>query len=286
MELEILIWDVNHGNSTSVKLPNGNTIMFDCAANPITDFSPIRQTKDHWGYLDLLVVSHPHLDHISDIMNIDYLKPSLLLRPKVSHTQLRDGKYGSSEDIIEKYIDFEINYNEKPSWANNPNYNWGGDVEINHFGLYGYQEDMNDYSLVSFLTYGGFTFAYAGDLTSEGWEHLIEQEGSKFTNLLQKTNFFEVSHHGRREGFNSIIFEYMKNLKMAFISDKYLQTTSVTGSYSQYCNGWQIIDEITKESDNRKVLTTRNDGRIKINVKQFGDTTEVGVSTYDHNGYY
>ena len=282
MKLEILIWDVNHGNSTSVKLPNGNTIMFDCAANPVTGFSPIWQTKKRWGRLDLLVISHPHLDHISDIKNIYYLEPDLLLRPRVPYTQLRAGKYDESKEIIEEYIAFEKSYSATPSWASTPNYRWGGDVDIVHFGLKGHQEDMNNYSRVSFLTYGEFTFAYAGDLTSQGWEQLIKQEGAKFTRMLQKTNFFEVAHHGRKEGFNPIIFKYMTSLKMAFVSDKRFQNTSVTGSYSQYCSGWQVIDESSNQISQRKVLTTRNDGRIKINVEQHAEEAQVGVSVYNH----
>ncbi|MCY4491922.1 MAG: hypothetical protein OXC46_10775 [Thaumarchaeota archaeon] len=100
------------------------------------------------------------------------------------------------------------------------------------------------------MTYGGFTFAYAGDITSNGWDDLIRQEGTKFTSMLEKTNFFQVSHHGREEGFNPIIFDYMTNLKMAFVSDKQPQSTSITGKYSQYCKGWKVTDELS----NRKVL--------------------------------
>ena len=284
MNLEIIIWDVNHGNSTSIKLPNGNTMMMDCASNPLTDFSPIHQTKRKWGYLDLLIVSHPHLDHIRDIFNIDDLKPDILLHPEVPFNQLREGKYGESEEIIEKYIDFISGFKPQENTQNAKS--WGDEVEVSYFGLNGHQEDMNDYSLVTFVTYGSFTFAYAGDLTTNGWERLIKQEGSQFTNMLKNTNFFEVSHHGRKEGYNPIIFDHMTNLKMAFVSDKRLQSTSVTNSYSQYCEGWQIVNENSDETDQRKVLTTRSDGRIKINVDVIGDTTEVGIRTLNHNGDY
>jgi len=282
MSLEIIIWDVNHGNSTSVRLPNGNTLMLDCAANPLTGFSPIWQTKKRWGYLGLLIISHPHIDHISDIVNIDYLKPQMLLYPKVSHNQLREGKYGDFKDIIEKYIEFTSGY--KPiSLDPHNSKSWGDEVDIIYFGLNGYQEDLNNYSLVTFLTYEGFTFGYAGDLTSEGWEALIEQEGSLFTNMLKKTNFFEVSHHGRKEGYNPIIFDYMTDLKLALVSDKHYQSTSITSTYAEQCEGWQVINENTDEIMNgRKVLTTRSDGRIKIEVNLAGNNTEIGVKTLNH----
>lgn len=264
-------------------MPNGNVLMMDCAANPVTDFSPIWQTRNRWGYLDLLIVSHPHIDHISDIFNIDHLKPKMFLAPDVSHRQLRDGKYDEFLDMIEKYIDFTNGFKPIPQEDLRNSESWGGDAEVTCFGLEGYQNDINDYSLVTFVTYGEFTFAYAGDLSSMGWERLIEQEGSAFTAMLSKTNFFAVSHHGRREGFNPIIFDYMNNLKMAFVSDKRFQTTSVTGLYSQQCKGWEVTNENFNFVEPRKVLTTRSDGRIKIEVELNHNTTEVGVKTLNHN---
>ncbi len=282
MTLEIIIWDVNHGNSASIKLPNGKTMMLDCASNPLTDFSPIWQTKNCWGHLDLLIISHPHIDHISDIVNIDYLKPKWLLYPEVSHNQLREGKYDNSIDIIEKYIDFTNGYKPIPPSDIDYSRSWGNEVMISNFGLNGFQEDINNYSLVTFLEYRDFTFAYAGDLTSEGWERLVEQDGTQFTDMLRKTNFFEVSHHGRENGFNPIIFDYMKDLKMAFVSDKQYHSTSVTSYYSPYCGGWQIINENSNYAENRKVLTTRSDGRIRIEVQEKYDSTEVGVKTLNH----
>jgi beta-lactamase superfamily II metal-dependent hydrolase len=284
MSLEIIIWDVNHGNSTSIRLPNGKTMILDCAANPLTEFSPILHTKKRWGYLDLLMISHPHLDHISDIFNIDYLKPRLLIHPEISHHQLREGKDGDALEVIEKYIDFTSGYKPIPISQQDHNKSWGDEVEILYFGLNGHQDDINDYSLVTFLSYSGFTFCYAGDLTTKGWEALINQEGYHFTNMLRKTNFFEVSHHGRQEGFNPLIFDYMKDLKLAFVSDKHYQTTSITSTYSQYCEGWQVVNENTNEiMDGRKVLTTRSDGRIKITANTNGNDTEVGVTTLDHS---
>lgn len=281
MTLEIIIWDVNHGNSISAKMPNGNVMMLDCAANPITEFSPIWKTKKRWGHLNLLIVSHPHIDHISDIFNIDYLKPKMFLAPDVPHRQLREGKYGEFRDIIEKYIEFSNGY--KPLQQSElSSRSFGDEAEIFYFGLDGYQEDINNYSLVTFLTYGGFTFVYAGDLTSKGWEWLIDQEGSEFTRMLRKTNFFAVSHHERKEGFNPMIFDYMRNLKMAFVSDKQYQTTSITSWYSQQCEGWQVTNENFDSMEHRKVLTTRSDGRIRIEVNQRNDTTEVGVKTFNH----
>lgn len=244
-------------------------MMLDCGSNPLTDFSPIIATKRHWGIdtLDYLVISHPHMDHIRDILNLNYGEPSVLSRPRnINHDELRKGKYGRDREIIEKYIDLDQRYNGSFSFKLG-NSSWSGDVDIQNFRLNRVSSDLNDFSSVTFLTYGGFCFAYAGDLTTQGWEDLMNQEGSRFTNMLKKVNFFQVSHHGRKEGYHPAIFDYM-NPYLAIISDKRTQSTSVTNNYSEKCKGWDVFDENAYEyMKNRKVITTRKDGRIKINVK-------------------
>jgi len=191
MTLDIRIWDVNHGNSASIKLPNGNVMMLDCGSNPLTDFSPLLHTRNLWKTeLGYLIISHPHMDHISDIVNIDSFKPTVLLRPRIDYSTLKYGKSGYDLDVINKYIDFQHTYTRSPSPTNAPRGPWRESVEIKNFCLNGEQTDLNDYSYVTFISYGSFHFAYGGDLTTSGWERLIEQEGDEFTNRLAQVNFF------------------------------------------------------------------------------------------------
>jgi beta-lactamase superfamily II metal-dependent hydrolase len=282
MKLEILVWDVNHGNSTSIKLPNGKVIMIDCSSNPETGFSPVFATKRLWNVnrLDYLIISHPHMDHIRDFINMDQLDPRVFYRPRIiDHNELLKGKTGNDLDVVEKYIEYDKRYvepltpNEIPTSSS-----WSGDVTIHNFRLNGEQSDFNNYSSVTFLSYGSFHFAYGADLSSDGWNNLIDQEGTKFTDRLAKVNFFEASHHGRKEGFNTKIFDYMMNPKLTIVSDKQEQDTSVSDRYYKYCKGWDIYNQNTDQWDNgRRVVTTRSDGRIKIEVEPGNGTTEVGV---------
>ena len=287
MSLEIIIWDVNHGSSVSIKLPNGKILMLDCGSNPITDFSPIKRTRDKWNVdrLDALFISHPHMDHIRDLPNIDLINPKKILRPVVNHNELLtdnngDPITGTPREILDKYVQMDNRYSEpSPPTEQCTHSNWSGNVKIQKFGLNGIQADLNDKSLVTFFSYGNFCFAYPGDLTSEGWEQLISQEGGTFTNMLSKVNFFVASHHGREEGFNPIIFNEM-NPYLVFVSDKRTQTTSITGIYGEYCRGWNVYDQNNEEwMNDRKVLTTRSDGRIKVSVDIVEGKTQVGVHT-------
>ncbi len=289
MSLDIRIWDVNHGNSASIKLPNGKVIMIDCARNPDTGFSPIMLTKNMWSCesLDYLIISHPHMDHISDFLRIDEVYPDKFRRPPVPKKKLLyndkgEKLTGTKLDIINKYIELDSNFTEPVASDDKLEAaEWGGkNVNIETFRWKGEHDDLNDYSYVTFLSYGSFHYANGGDITSTGWEKLIEQEGAAFKKKLAKVNFFEASHHGRKEGFNSIIFEDM-NPYLVLISDKKEQDTSVTDRYSKYCQGWDINNENSnKKEKGRKVLTTRNDGRIRIEVNDKYDH-EVGVKTFN-----
>lgn len=274
MALEILIWDVDHGASVSAKTPNQQVLMMDCAANPYSGFSPIQRTQRRWGPIDLLIVSHPHIDHISDIENISQYEQPLLLAPAVPHDQLMEGKDWDGRRIVERYLMLC-----KRGFAPSPNPFLCGGVKISIFSLRGYQHNINDYSLVTFLTYGHFTFAYAGDITSAGWDRLIDQEGARLIRMLQRTNFFMASHHGREEGYSDEVMDHMKSLKMVFISDKHVQPTSVTDWYSEQCLGWKVANEHDGSRRYRYVLTTRKDGRIKLKVSRSDGRTGVRVTT-------
>ena len=274
MALEIQIWDVEHGASVSVQAPNQQVLMMDCASNSYSGFSPILTTQCRWGPIDMLIVSHPHIDHISDIDNISYYEPPMLLAPSVPYAQLREGKYGDYRHIIEEYIALR-----KRAYAPNLNPRLWGNVIISSFGLQGYQHNINDYSLVTFLTYGGFTFAYAGDISSTGWDRLISQDGARLIRMLQRTNFFMASHHGREEGYNDKVMAYMRSLRMVFISDEHVQPTSVTDWYSEWCRGWNVIDEEYDSTSCRYVLTTRKDGSIRIEASRSNSRTRVKIST-------
>lgn len=171
MKTEIVIWDVNHGNSAAIKLPNGQVLMIDCAENTETNFSPIRQTRKRWGKIDHLIISHPHMDHISDIVRIGRQQPRTLMSPIIPKSILMQGKYGLYEHIMERYLDFTREYDHAPRRHHVGARHSG--ANITNFWLRGHHDDINDYSIVTFLEFGGFVLLFGGDLTSHGWDSLL-----------------------------------------------------------------------------------------------------------------
>ena len=264
--MEIIVWDVGHGSAMSVRLPNGSVIMLDCGSNPKTGFSPVLATLQRWGRIDALFVSHPHMDHIGDIgniidmPNIGHPLPCLLVAPQVPPCQIFEGKQGDDLHTALSYVEFK---NSCGPLTFDPATIFGS-VNVKWFSLEGPHTDMNAYSIVTFLQYGSFTFLYAGDLPSTHWPKMVHAHGQQFMDLLAATNFFEVSHHGRSEGYSADALSIMEDPRLAFVSDKEEQETSVTGRYDHNFKGWPAYNEATGMQEHRKVLTTRNDGWISL----------------------
>ena len=271
--LEIVIWDVGHGNAASARLPNGTVLMLDCGSNPSTGFSPVQATIRRWNRLDALFISHPHMDHIGDIGSIDRSVSYLLVAPEVPSSQILDGKQGDDLNTAQFYANFKSNC--KPVTFDLATL--FGSVDVQWFFVEGPHADMNAYSMVTFLRYGSFTFLHAGDLPSSRWQAMMDEHGRRFTDLLSSTNFFEVPHHGREEGYSAVAMSLMSSLKLGFVSDKDEQGTSVTGRYGRHFGGWPAYNEASETWARRKILTTRNDGRIYLRVDPPGDGQKIVV---------
>lgn len=79
--LEIVFWDVQHG---SIRTPNGLNIVQDLGIGSYSSdekFSPLLHLKSKYKVegLDEVIISHPHKDHIQDIINFDRLKPRVVI---------------------------------------------------------------------------------------------------------------------------------------------------------------------------------------------------------------
>ena len=273
--LEIVVWDVQHGNAIYMKTPNGTNIMFDIGAGSYgngREFSPLRHLKYKWRVdcLHYLVISHPHADHISDISNMFKLnlKPKVLERPKgIAHDDIKGGNQYRSLKIIKRYLELDRTYTISiPDWKIPLNPKNNGGVKIKNFrqtkkGT----SNINNYSIVSVVEYANEKILIPGDIESAGWEVLMGRRD--FLSAIAGTTIFVASHHGRKAGFYSKIFDCFTP-DVVIVSDGRYSDTSVTNRYGDYSQGvW-----VTKRNGNptmRRVLTTRNDGPIYIKIDDY-----------------
>ena len=136
-QVEVVFWDVQHGHSTYIKTPNNRHIVIDLGtgdySNSENTFSPLRylKYKYHVQQLDCVIITHPHLDHIDDILNFEMLSPKVFIRPKhITNAEVMKDVKDSDRPKFEKYCEINDRYNSPISAESLNNIyipeNWGG----------------------------------------------------------------------------------------------------------------------------------------------------------------
>ena len=263
MNLRFITWNVQHGSAALVQTPNGQQIALDLGAG---EFSPLQFIKHHMGVsqLDMVVVTHPHMDHIADILSFDLLSPRILTRPRHLTPDDIIGGHSNIEpeavEIYKKYLEVNGRYTgpvyDDPSIASN-----NGGVYIEHFHpMQSPKSNLNNHSIVTVMEYEGVKILSPGDNEHPSWEELLADR--VFQDSIQGTHVLVAPHHGRESGFHSGLFDHISPL-ITIISDGRTVDTSATGRYSTMTRGWRVQRRSGAYED-RKCVTTRNDGTIEV----------------------
>lgn len=274
ISLDIIFWDVKHGNAIFIKTPNGKNIIQDlgvgnCSDNS-SDFSPLKhiQRKYNLYKINLLIITHPHLDHIEDIGNVPLFRINSLYYPKsITQSEIRNKIYKETDSNKKKIFKKYIELTERCFSPNLDKYNpvlpdSYRDLKIKIYSpkptvSTSYKE--NEHSLVTFLFYAGHKILLSGDNGPSSWQNLLNNH--YFRDDLRNVDIFLASHHGRMSGYYDQIFKFF-NPKLTIISDGHVGETSITDIYHSHSQGWIIKNQNKK----RKCLTTRYDGAIYIRI--------------------
>ena len=269
MPLTLLVWNVDHGSAAFIQTPSGKNISIDLGTHS-DGFSPLKHLKDSGiNQLDEVIITHPHLDHIEDVLNFDLLSPKVLQLPRhLTNDDIWAGNRKASQqtkEIIQKYIEINEGYNrrlppqESPTLANN-----NGGVSIETFTpSSSATSNLNNHSIVSIVEYEGLKILIPGDNESPSWNELLARQD--FRKAITGTNILVASHHGRESGFCAELFDYFTPY-IVLVSDGRVQDTSVTNRYSTRATGWPVHSRSGKPSRKRYCITTRNDGAIAVEV--------------------
>jgi len=272
MNVEVVFWDVQHGNASYIKSPNGRHIVIDLGtgsyANNDQIFSPLLHLKNRYNVaqLDYIIVTHPHLDHIDDILNFDYLSPIVFRRPShLSKEDILSGVREEDRQKFDKYLEINNRYNE-PLGENNPNDpsipdNYGGLIVNDFTSISCSTSNINDHSIVTVISYAGIKVIFSGDNELASFNELMENE--QFVNVVKDADILLAPHHGRNSGYHND-FVSIVNPRLVIISDSHFCDTSAISRYVNKCRGWTVYKR-DGSSEERKCLTTRNDGVITVN---------------------
>ena len=267
MPLRFIMWNVQHGSAAYIQTPNGKNIAIDLGAGE--DFSPLSALPQMGvSQLDHVTITHPHMDHIDDILKFDKLAPKVLLAPKhLTEDDIRGGNpklSGEPEAKIQKYLEVTSRYSgtlapqdDIRSPVNN------GGVSIQAFvPTQCSKGNLNNHSVVTAIEYGGVKILVPGDNESPSWTELLGR--SDFVSAVEGTHVLVAAHHGRESGFHRPLFEVFRPL-ITLVSDGRVVDTSVTGRYREVSRGWNV-NKRSGGQETRYCLTTRNDGMLDVEI--------------------
>lgn len=201
-KLNVYFFDVGQGDSALIVSPTGKTVLVD--AGPPDSASSLAAKVDALtdGPLDLVVLSHPHLDHLGGL--------SQLLRQQGAKRYLDPGFDTASSHykrLLDLVADKEIPYVEPvPGEGGAPfHLGIGGGAGLsviwprapNEAFLSGTRSDANSNSVVFRLGYGRTAFLFTGDAESDTEDKVLASSQRVGATVLK------VAHHGSRHSSRS-----------------------------------------------------------------------------------
>lgn len=275
-QVEIVFWDVQHGHATYIKTPNNRHIVIDLGIGDYsgknTVFSPLLHLKNKYGVqqLDYVIITHPHLDHIDDILNFDTLKPKVLNRPKqiTNEEVMKEEKdvitiRNQDKPKFEKYCEINNRYNQPINGGtddpDNPD-NLGAMKIVSFTPTTCPHNNFNNHSIVTVVEYANIKVVIPGDNEACSFDELMQRE--TFKTAIKNADILLAPHHGRETGFNND-FVNLVNPRLTVVSDGRFCDTSANGRYSQKSRGW-TVHKGNGTSSERKCLTTNSDGEVFI----------------------
>lgn len=263
------IWNVELGLAVHIKAPNGRYIVIDLGSN--NNISPLRSLyRKDVGYM---IITHPHLDHFSDIQNIDYARPQILSRCKdYSRSELLEGVRDCDKDKITQYCNFAESYNGPVPPYMDPTTEAPFDgLTIEVFSTSACDKsNKNNFSSIVVLKLGNAKVVVCGDNEKESFEILMKR--TDFKEAVKDAWVLVAPHHGRESGYYEEFVDLVKP-DITIISDKSGTDTSASQKYTNKSKGYKVNNKLTGEKEDRYCLTTRKDGNIEV---IFGETDSFG----------
>jgi beta-lactamase superfamily II metal-dependent hydrolase len=270
MMLSFKIWDVQHGNAMYIKTPNGKHIVVDLGVGSYGEdderFSPLLRLRDRWGVhrLDGVIITHPHTDHIGDILNFDLFEPRVLYSPEhLTDEAIRSGNQDRDENVIAKYLEVSHRYSAHAAPGQGPTYpaNNGGALFEIFWPCTCSQDNLNDHSVTTVVSYADSKMLIPGDNENCCWMELLKDP--KFLDAISGTDILLASHHGRESGYCGELFSYI-NPYLTIISDGPFCDTSATSRYCEQTKGLMVVHRSNSTGEERYCVTTRCDGVIEV----------------------
>jgi len=299
-KLECIIFNVEHGFCAFIKSPNDYGMMIDCGGRD--SFSPIKWVRQHYNYgygniqyhegrrIAEMIITHLHVDHFSDIGSFINKedKPKILLRDKKTlkfiDEKINEEKEESTQQkILKQFKKFQSIY----SLDVENQVDWGFDFykhcQISYKDAESISKErdkiINNRSFMIGIKYAGNKILIPGDIETEGWEKAFNS--SIMRDILEGTNFFVTSHHGRKSGCNSNMLRYTGIPYIYIISARARDDGTFYSFYSNPENsaGYLVYGD---NEPSRTISTKKRNQSIKIVIDELGRSAIVPIPTPDN----
>jgi len=258
--MRLQIFDVEHGACSLLTADNNTRFMIDCGHNATTGWKPGTYLRQQGiDQVDMLAITNYDEDHASASANLFdnvfvwWLFRNASVSAATIKTLKREQGIGPGIECLVDKIEANFSGGGIPT----PQPVLQGAERQFFCNTYPQFDDENNLSMVVFLKCHGIGVMFPGDLEKAGFLELLKIKA--FRQALLQTNVYIASHHGRENGCCEEMVPYLKNVYYIVISDKGYQydTQKTIPFYSRIAKGGPFGQEQT-----RRVLTTRNDGRI------------------------
>jgi competence protein ComEC len=182
--LEVTALDVGQGDAILVRA-NGATMLVDGGPDPVL---VVKRLNAHAvRRIDLLVLTHPHADHVTGLTGVVEHLP--VARETDPGLEAELPAYAAFQhDLAQRHIPRDLaragmRYALGPAAV---------DVLAPSEPLFeGTDSDLNNNAVVMRVTYGAATVLLGGEEQEEGQQRLLEEQGTRL-----KAEVFKVPHHG------------------------------------------------------------------------------------------
>ena len=267
------VFDVQLGLAVHVKAPNGKYIVIDLGTGTPASGNTSPLNKRRGEYIAYMIITHPHLDHIDDILSFDFNKPKILQRQtSLINDEVMKNVRDCDRAKFDKYCEINNQYNlpvmpQDENYIGNPE-NYGGLSIQTFYTSECDRSNFNNFSIITVFTLSGVKIVVCGDNETESLCVLMNQKD--FRTAVKDADVLVAPHHGRDSAYHSN-FVSLVNPRITIISDTAKTAASASDKYTQMSRGWKV------NGTQRKCLTTRNDGNIMVEFGESDDPQYTGL---------
>lgn len=201
-DLSVSYIDIGQGDSELIELPEGKNILIDAGDKDGTKNLMKYLNSRNIKKLDLVIISHPHLDHYGGLLQV--LK-------SIDITQVYDSGAPTSSStylkLLKQFAAKKVKLNVVRK-GQDVSFNDGIVLKIlapEDPLLKNTRSDANNASVVAKLIYNKTSFLFTGDIEEESQDRLLKDNASDL-----KSDVLKVAHHGSRYTSSKEFLETVK----------------------------------------------------------------------------